>query len=135
MIKLWDDNKNAGNTRPDHIMVSLLANGEVIEKVRLDASNGWKAMVSNLPRYDADGKEIAYTWKEQNVMGYDLTDAVEEGNATTFTNTLWTRPEEPGDGSKGKKAQTPGPTVTIFDEYMTPLGVEVVINHVGDCFD
>ena len=30
--------------------------------------------------------------------------------------------------------KTAGETVT-FEEYKTPLGVESIINHVGDCFD
>ena len=59
------------------------------------------------------------------------TGAVEAGGVTTFTNEIRTRTEEP---EKGKKPKTPGDTVTI-DDYDTPLGVYVVINHVGDCFD
>ena len=31
--------------------------------------------------------------------------------------------------------KVPGKVTFIIDEYDTPLGVEVMINHVGDCFD
>ena len=30
---------------------------------------------------------------------------------------------------------TPGGDFAIFEEYQTALGVETIINHVGDCFD
>ena len=49
-----------------------------------------------------------------------------------FTNTRWT---PPGDNPPGKPPKTPGDTWYVFEDYDTPLGVEVVINHVGDCFD
>ena len=29
----------------------------------------------------------------------------------------------------------PGETLHSIEDYMTPLGVEILINHVGDCFD
>ena len=136
MIKEWEDNSNAGNTRPDHIVISLLADGEVIQKVTLNSGNGWKATVSDLP-VEKDGKEIAYTWSEQDIMGYNLSDVKEEGNTTTFVNTLWTRPEGTQDGSKVKQARTAGNPVVLteIENYETPLGVEVGINHVGDCFE
>lgn len=33
------------------------------------------------------------------------------------------------------KPKVPGKVAFIIDEYDTPLGVEIMINHVGDCFD
>ena len=29
----------------------------------------------------------------------------------------------------------PGKPTQVLEDYETPLGVEVIINHVGDCFD
>ena len=49
-----------------------------------------------------------------------------EGSATTFMNKPWTRPDQP---SQGRKPKTAGETLYVFDEYDTPLGVEIVINH------
>ena len=49
-----------------------------------------------------------------------------------FTNALWTRPDTP---TAGRTPKTTGETWYVFEEYDTPLGVEVTINHVGDCFD
>ena len=79
-----------------------------------------------------NGQPVTYTWTEQKVLNYGLTSVVTEGSTTTFTNTLWKRPETPPTG--GKKPKTTGETVT-FEEYKTPLGLETLINHVGDCFD
>ena len=47
-------------------------------------------------------------------------------------NRRWVRPATP---NRGGTPKTAGETVYEFDEYETPLGVEIVINHVGDCFD
>ena len=78
-----------------------------------------------------NGKPAVYTWSEQSVIGYEQVSVVTEGQTTTFTNALWKRPEHNG----GKKPKTPGAPVEYIDEYDTPLGVEIMINHVGDCFD
>ena len=97
----------------------------------LNEGNGWTATIAGLPAR-VDGKTAEYTWTEQSVIGYTLESKTEQGGVTTFTNRLWTRPDSP---SLGRKPKTTGNTWFVFDEYDTPLGVEIVINHVGDCFD
>ena len=37
--------------------------------------------------------------------------------------------------SHEESARLLGNQFYVFDEYETPLGVEIMINHVGDCFD
>ena len=125
--KEWDDNNNDQNLRPESIVMTL-NNGMT---VLLSAGNNWTATISDLPTR-VNGQPATYTWTEQKVLNYGLTSVVTEGNTTTFTNTLWKRPETPP--TEGKKPKTTGETVT-FEEYKTPLGVESIINHVGDCFD
>ena len=125
--KDWDDNNNNQNLRPESIVMTL-SNGMT---VLLSAGNNWTATISNLPTR-VNGQPVTYTWTEQKVLNYNLSGVVTEGNTTTFTNTLWKRPETPP--TEGKKPKTTGETVT-FEEYKTPLGVESIINHVGDCFD
>jgi hypothetical protein len=79
-----------------------------------------------------DGEPAQYAWSEQSVISYSLKNVKEENNTMVFTNVLWDRPDTP---TGGRKPKTTGDTWLIFEEYDTPLGVEVVINHVGDCFD
>jgi hypothetical protein len=119
VTKVWDDNDNGAHARPAILRVHL-SNGN---DYYLSEKNNWTVTVNNLPKY-RNGELITYTWSEQTVAGYTLTDVTIQGNATIFTNT-YSVPTPPG----------PLPTTEIIDEYGTPLGVEVIINHVGDCFD
>ena len=87
----------------------------------LSEANNWTVTVYNLPKY-FKGEEIRYTWSEQTVPGYKQTGVAVDGDTTTFTNTYTLPP-------------TPGTPPVPIDEYGTPLGIDVIINHVGDCFD
>jgi hypothetical protein len=126
--KVWVDNGNATRQRPASIVMTLSNGMNVI----LNAANNWSATIENLPTR-INGQPAVYTWTEQPVIGYTLTGEETVGNLTTFTNTLWVRPEPPTPGRK--VPPTPGTPVETIEEYETPLGVEIVINHVGDCFD
>ncbi len=128
--KVWDDKANALKLRPTSIGVTLSDGFKTVTTVVLSDANGWSATVNNLPTI-VNGQPAVYTWKEQAVLSYNEPKVEQKNGVTTFTNTIWKRPEEPG---PGKKPKTPGDVVTI-EEYETPLGVEIVINHVGDCFD
>ena len=99
--------------------------------VLLDANHNWTATIDNLPTR-VNGQPVTYTWTEQKVLNYNLVSTVTEGNLTTFTNQVWTRPTTNTTG--GGTPKRTGEIVT-FEEYDTPLGVELIINHVGDCFD
>ena len=100
--------------------------------VTLNEENGWSATIDNLPAAGEDGKPITYKWTERDVIGYTRTNVTTTGNTTTFTNSLWKRPETT---EKGKTPKTPGEEMTVFEDYDTPLGVAVSINHAGDCFE
>ena len=125
--KVWNDENNKQNKRPTSIWMKL-SNGMA---VMLNEANGWTATIAGLPT-KVNGKPAEYTWTEQTIIGYELESKIEEGNVTIFTNKLWTRPDAP---SQGGRPKTAGDTWYVFEEYDTPLGVEVIINHVGDCFD
>ena len=131
VTKIWVDKDNAAGIRPSSIAMTLSDGQKVVKVVVLDATNGWTATVNDLPTV-VNGQPAKYGWKEQEVIGYTLTGVKEESNAMTFTNTIWERPEKP---TEGKTPKTTGETWYFFEEYDTPLGVEVIINHVGDCFD
>ncbi len=124
--KIWDDNNNAAGKRPSSVAVTL-SNGQVFI---LSDANGWSVQVNDLPAY-VNGQPAVYTWREQSVIGYAQSVSM-NGNSAVFTNTLWQRPEV---ADEEEKPKVPGDTYYVFEEYETPLGVELIINHVGDCFD
>ena len=116
--------------RPKTIVMTL-SNDVTSDKqtVELSAQNNWTATIENLPTR-LNGKPVTYTWTEQEVIGYKLTKTTKKGNMTIFTNSSHKRQNNQG----GKNPEGPGDTTRIED-YKTPLGVEIMINHVGDCFD
>ena len=98
----------------------------------LNEANGWSATVTDLP-VTYKGVPVEYTWKEQQAAGYLQTGVTVEGNVTTFTNEPWTRPEPTIEVPP--TVRRPGKPVLLIDDYNTPLGIDVDINHVGYCFD
>ncbi len=116
--KVWNDNNNKSRIRPSKIRV-YLSNGM---SVILNADNNWQATIVDLPTR-LNGQTAVYTWSEQEVLGYYMSDYVVNGSETVITNSLYRKPGGPGE------------PYLIIEEYGTPLGIEVIINHVGDCFD
>ena len=123
VVKVWNDNDDYARVRPTVLRVTLSNGIGGTSNYYLTPANNWTVTVSNLPRFD-NGRPLTYTWSEQAIAGYTQTDVTVTGNTTTFTNT-YSVPVPPG----------PIPTTIVIEEYDTPLGVEVLINHVGDCFD
>ena len=72
--KTWDDNKNQDGKRPEKITVRLYANEKEgkSQEVKPDESGNWKYSFTGLNKYE-NGKEIAYTVKEDKVEGYTST--------------------------------------------------------------
>ncbi len=127
VIKVWNDKDNARKMRPTSIAVTLLPTKEVFI---LNEANGWSIVKTGLPTR-IDGEPVTYSWKEQEVAGYISGTSV-SGTITTITNTIPGIPKIPEDE---KKPKLPGEPVDFFDEYDTALGGQLLINHVGDCFD
>ncbi|MFR2245553.1 MAG: Cna B-type domain-containing protein [Eggerthella lenta] len=89
--KTWDDNDNAGNTRPESITVELLDGDDVVKLLETTEADGWAYAFAELPKYADDGTEIAYTVREKDVpAGYEA--AVSGHN---IANTL--KPQPGGD--------------------------------------
>ena len=137
--KEWDDDGNRDGMRPTSIVTTLTADGAFVQQVTLSDANGWAATVRDLP-VNKDGKAITYAWTEQEVSGYTQEEVETTGTVTVFTNRVIrviveVPPEEP----QPEVVQLPknGRWIPgmIFDDYLTPLGGEWLINHVGDCFD
>ena len=131
VTKIWVEPNGDASKRPASIGMTLSDGQKDVTVVVLNKDNNWTATVDNLPT-TVNGVPAKYAWKEQGVLGYQLTNVEQNGSNMVFTNTLWTPPT---DNPPGKPPKTPGDTWYVFEDYDTPLGVEVVINHVGDCFD
>ena len=128
IVKVWDDNNDDQKKRPTSIAVTLLPVGEVYV---LNEANGWAVTVDNLPT-KLNGEAVTYSWTEQEVRGYTIAGIAVNGMTTTFTNHVVTVPVVP---AGQPKPNTFGGGIIIFEEYDTALGIPVLINHVGDCFD
>ena len=89
--KIWNDNDNAGNTRPGSITVYLMQDENIIKNIELNADNGWEAEADGLEVFKEDGKtEYKYSVNEENVSGYKSEVTESEDSDTA------------GDGSKIK---------------------------------
>lgn len=128
VLKIWDDKDNAQHIRPSSIAVTLLPVGEVYV---LNEANGWFIEKTDLPT-KINGEPVTYSWKEEEIVGYTLSGQSAAGAAYVFTNRAREIPKIPPDQPQPK---TPGGGWVIFEEYDTALGGELLINHVGDCFD
>lgn len=81
--KIWVDNNNEFNTRPESITVRLYQNGSEEAYRELTFGADWTDSFENLPKLDAEGNEYVYTIKEAPVPNYE---AIVEG--FEITNTL-----------------------------------------------
>ena len=87
--KVWEDQNNRFNTRPENIAVQLQANGENVGAATiLSEDNNWSYNFTRLLAYDENGEAISYTAIEVKVpAGYEKSYS-REGNVITITNTL-----------------------------------------------
>lgn len=67
--KVWDD---AGHedVRPSSIIVSIFADGEEFETIKITAENNWTYTLKNLQKYKK-GQEIKYTIEEEKLDNYE----------------------------------------------------------------
>ena len=82
--KTWIDYENKDNTRPESIIVRLLADGEEVQNKEVKATDNWNYEFTGLPVNKA-GNKIIYTIKEDKVNNYDTTI-----NGYNITNTYTT---------------------------------------------
>ena len=93
VTKVWEDEDNKYNNRPNDIVLKLSDGTSVIaQPTKTDNGDGtWTYVYTNLNVYDEDGKLITYTLTEDTVLGYlagVITGDAKEG--FTVTNTLET---------------------------------------------
>ncbi len=92
VLKVWDDNNNEQNTRPESITMRLSAGQKVVKSVVLNEANGWTATVNNLSTV-VSGQPVKYSWEEQLVLNYSLESVTQQGSLTIFTNKVRVRTE------------------------------------------
>ena len=82
ITKNWEDFNNVAGKRPTELKVTL-SNGT---EVTLNDGNNWTATVNGLPKFDANGTLIDYTWSEPQLpAGYKLASTVKDANDPTHT--------------------------------------------------
>ena len=66
----WDDNEDCDGIRPDHVTVSLYANGgETGRMITLSEENGWSGCFHDMDAY-RNGARLSYSIIEDKVSGY-----------------------------------------------------------------
>jgi len=68
--KIWNDNDNADNMRPDSITIRLFADGVEVDSKTVTEADGWEWTFEGLQQTN-EGKEIVYTITEDAVEGYE----------------------------------------------------------------
>ena len=84
--KIWNDANDQDGIRPASLTVTLSNGTKTVAERTLDAAHDWTAAVDGLPKYK-DGKEIVYTWTEEDIEGYPQCSSAVSGMMTILTNT------------------------------------------------
>lgn len=90
LTKVWDDDRDKDQIRPDEITVIIKANGQDYGKVTITAEKNWKATIA-VPATDDEGNDITYTVVEEEIEGYT---ASYSEDTFTITNTHEVTPDE-----------------------------------------
>ncbi|MBO5476791.1 MAG: Cna B-type domain-containing protein [Clostridia bacterium] len=85
VVKIWEDNFNQDNKRPESITIRLHANGEEVASVSLNEENGWEYIFENI-NLNENGAPIEYTISEDNVPGYSTNIIYDSVDTFTVTN-------------------------------------------------
>ena len=109
ITKVWNDNGDALEIRPESVKVNLLANGDKTGySINLDERGQWTDTFTGLDKYDA-GEPINYTVEEEEVSGYESSIEGDQGNGYVITNTVKEVPPTP----TPTPDPTPEPTPTV----------------------
>ena len=102
--KTWVDNNNAYQTRPESIVVNLIAGNDIVaeQEVRPDAEGNWTYTFTNLPKYDDNKNEIIYQVSENELdnytyqvseKGYDIKNTIKQDSTVKVEGTkIWIAP-------------------------------------------
>ena len=115
--KIWDDDDNFENARPESITIRLYANGEEIAAQVISALENWEWTFDNLNKF-AEGEEIVYTISEDEVEGYVSEISGNANDGFEVVNTYVVEFEE----------EDPPLTPPMGDEGITTLLVVAVVS-------
>ena len=102
--KTWVDNDNLYETRPESIIVNLIAGNNIVaeQEVKPDEEGNWTYTFTNLPKYDENKNEIVYQVSENELnnytyqvseKGYDIKNTIAQEKITIKGNKTWIVPE------------------------------------------
>lgn len=88
--KVWDDNDNEKEKRTNSVNVSITLDDEEVESVEIKENDNKKWTTSvTLYKYDTQGNELNYTFKEDKVDFYTVSVSDLVDNVVTITNTIY----------------------------------------------
>lgn len=86
--KVWKDNANKNNTRPDSVSVKVVGSNGFEQTYELTNDNNWTIETQDLPLKQPNGQDITYTVNEVEIPNYHS--QMNKLNDTyTFTNTVY----------------------------------------------
>lgn len=90
--KVWADPDTA---HPSQVTVKLLNGDTVLDSLVLSDENSWSGLFTDLPKFDVNGSEIAYTVEEDAVDGFrsEVTGSIAEGFTVTNTEASTPTPD------------------------------------------
>ena len=87
--KVWDDNDNSANKRPEEIMVNLKLGTSILNTKKLNETNNWSTVFEELSKFDTLNNELEYNIEEVcDSELYSQTDYQNENDTVTITNTF-----------------------------------------------
>ena len=126
VTKIWEGK----GPHPDHLNVQLFANGEKVATYTLNKANGWQHSF-DMPKLDANGKEIRYTVTEDSVAGYTAT--TQSNPATGYVNVFVNKkndntpnPNNGGGGRNGGGGNGGGNSPSPSPSQPNPRGGDVL---------
>ena len=130
VTKVWADNGDEAEARPDSITVTLLRDGQPYSTYTLDESNSWKHTFSGLSR--------SYTWSvaEADVPEGYVSEVTGSGRNWMITNTYDVTDLDEGDVPTGElpddPGQEPGDDDTDLGDGDVPMGELPDVPQTGD---
>ena len=91
--KVWDDNDDQHQVRPDEAVMFVSANSHVYGRVTVNEESEWKGTVKVPVRLNKS--TASYTWDEESITDYRISNKQTSGNNTVVTNTYWSGPVMP----------------------------------------